>query len=149
MYIKIDDKNRVIMRIVDKFAEGLEHDNVTTFRTDKEPTTANGEMLFFNPQTKTFYTEKVEVTEEQNERANTIANARLQKANALKWLSDNDWKVNKRMLGEWADDDERWIAYLDGRANARADIDEADAILNDYTEVDLPVEEETDGESEQ
>ena len=130
MYIKIDDKNRVILQVKDKFARSFVHDLVTTFRVDAIPTTAQGEVLCFNPETKTFYTEKVEITEEQKERAKTMNEARAKKAKALKWLSDNDWKVNKRMLGEWVEDDERWLTYLADRAKARADIDDADAIQN-------------------
>ena len=53
-----------------------------------------------------------------------------QRAYALKWLADNDWKVNKHLLGEWADDDDRWLAYLAGREKARSDYDAAEAVLN-------------------
>lgn len=130
MYIKINEKNRVVMQIVDKFAEGMEVDNKTTFRAETVPSAERGEVLCFNPETKTFYTEKVEVTEEQKAKAKARADARRQKENALKWLADNDWKVNKRTLGEWAEDDERWLAYLADRAKARTAIDEAETILN-------------------
>lgn len=130
MYFKINEKNRVIFQITGKFAEGLECDNVTSFKVDTIPSVERDELLCYNAETKTFYTEKVEVTEEQKEKAKARATAIKQKEAALKWLADNDWKVNKRMLGEWAEDDERWIAYLADRAKARADIDNADAILN-------------------
>lgn len=131
MYIKIDENKRVIMQIKDKFAEGLEADNKTTFRTASGLfPMKNDEVLYYDAETDTFHTEKVEYTEEQKERAKTIAKARAKKNAALAWLADNDWKVNKRMLGEWAEDDERWVAYLADRAKARADIDEADAVLN-------------------
>ena len=53
-----------------------------------------------------------------------------QKETALQWLADNDWKVNKRTVSEWAEDDPRWLEYLTGRAKARAQYDEAVAILN-------------------
>mgnify|MGYP007068808791 CR=1 FL=1 len=36
------------------------------------------------------------------------------------WLKANDWKVNKFVLGEWAEDDPRWIEYLTTRAEKRA-----------------------------
>ena len=132
MYIKIDENNRVIMQIVDKFAEGLEADNVTTFKVKGvEVTPASGdEYLCFDPVMKVFYTEKVEITEEQIAKAKTIAKANEKKAKALAWLAENDWKINKRMLGEWAEDDERWVTYLADRAKARAEIDEAEAVLN-------------------
>ena len=43
----------------------------------------------------------------------------------LQWFADNDWKVNKRALGEWAEDDERWIAYLKERQAHREAYDRA------------------------
>lgn len=134
MYIKINDKNRVIMQVKDEFTKGLTVDNKTTFKTDKEPTTEKGAVLHYHPKADTFYHEKVEITEEQKERAKTIAEARAKKAKALKWLADNDWKVNKRSLGEWEETDERWLAYLADRAKARADIDEAEVVLVSKTE---------------
>ena len=129
MYIKIDENNRVIMQIVDKFAEGLEVDNKTTFRVMgvEITTTERDEYRCYDPVVNTCYTEKVEYTEEQIAKAKAISEARAKKAKALAWLAENDWKVNKRMLGEWAEDDERWIAYLADRAKARAEIDEAEA----------------------
>jgi hypothetical protein len=131
MYIKIDENKRVIMQIADKFAEGLEVDNKTTFRTASGLfPMKNDEVLYYNPETDTFHTEKVEYTEEQIAKAKAIAEARAKKAKALAWLAENDWKVNKRMLGEWAEDDERWVTYIADRAKARAEIDEADAVLN-------------------
>jgi hypothetical protein len=75
MYIKIDEKNRVVLQIADKFAEGMEHDNVTTFRVETVPSAERGEILCFNPETKTFYTEKKpEPTEEQKEKAKAKEN---------------------------------------------------------------------------
>ena len=38
-----------------------------------------------------------------------------------KWLKANDWKVNKVFLGEWAEDDSRWLEYLEQRAIVRAE----------------------------
>jgi hypothetical protein len=32
------------------------------------------------------------------------------------WLKENDYKVNKHLLGEYQDDDERWIEYLQERS---------------------------------
>ena len=126
MYFKIDEKNRVILQIADEFADGLEIDNVTTFTTDTIPSAEHDETLYYNPESNTFYTKKVEITEKQRSKAE--ANAK--KENAMKWLAENDWKINKRTLGEWAEDDERWTAYLADRAKVRADIDEAEAVLN-------------------
>lgn len=45
-----------------------------------------------------------------------------------KWLDDNDWKVNKIVIGEWKTDDERWLAYLEERAIKRARQDELNGI---------------------
>lgn len=41
-----------------------------------------------------------------------------------KWLADNDWKVNKIVVGEWQRDDVRWIDYLNERENKRNLMDE-------------------------
>ena len=131
MFFKIDEKNRVVLQIADKYANGFEVDNITTFRTESKPIVERGEVLYYNADTETFYTEKHEVTEEQKEKAKARATAREKRANALRWLTDNDWKVNKRMLGEWAEDDERWLTYLAERAKVRAEYDEATAALNE------------------
>lgn len=41
-----------------------------------------------------------------------------------KWLKDNDWKVNKIVIGEWQVSDERWIDYLNNRFDKRKRRDE-------------------------
>ena len=132
MYIKIDDKNRVVLQIVDKFAEHLTADNETTFKvTTALPTLEKDEILYYNPETKSYYCEKKpEPTEEQIAEAKAISEANAKKAKALKWLTDNDWKVNKVFIGEWTYTDPRWLEYLEQRDQVRADIDAAEAILN-------------------
>ena len=125
MYIKIDDKNKVVAQIVDKFAQNLIVDNKTTFKTSNPPVTGKNEVLYFNPTTFSFYTEKVVVTEEQKARMEERKVKNVKKQEALKWLSDNDWKVNKRLLGEWSETDDRWLQYLAERAKMRAQYDEA------------------------
>ena len=131
MYIKIDDKNRVIMQIKDKFAEGLKVDNKFTFRTVHDLiSVTNDEVLYYNPETDTFRVEKVEYTEEQIAKAKAMSEASTKKAKALAWLAENDWKCNKIIRGEWTADDPRWIEYLEGAAKARQEQDEANAILN-------------------
>lgn len=40
------------------------------------------------------------------------------------WLDKNDWKINKRMLNEWSETDERWLNYLNERFDKRARRDE-------------------------
>ena len=131
MYIKIDENKRVVCRVFGKAAENLEADGVTSFKVESEPIIEANEILCYNPETAEFYTEKMpKPSEAMKARAKARAEAQRRKADALKWLADNDWKVNKHLLGEWADDDERWLAYLAGRKKARADHDAAEAALN-------------------
>ena len=47
-----------------------------------------------------------------------------------KWFSDNDWIVNKIVVGEWATNDERWLNYLAERKVKRARQDELLLIIN-------------------
>lgn len=126
MYFKIDENNRVVVKVFGKAAEALEADNVTSFKVESEPTVEANEILYYNPENAEFYTEQMpEPTEEMKARAVEMGEAQKKKANALKWLSDNDWKVNKRVLGEWAETDERWVEYLEQRKAVRADYDSA------------------------
>ncbi len=129
MYIKIDSKNRVIMQIKDPFAEGLTVDDVTSFKVDCIPEVNGNERLCFDADTRSFYAETVVVTEEQKEKAEARRLAEQKKAAALQWLTDNDWKVNKHTLGEWVDDDPRWLEYLSERAKRRVEHEEAEQIL--------------------
>ena len=130
MYIKIDENNRVVMKVTDKFAKDLTVDNATSFLVKTVPAVKSGEVLCFNANIKAFYTESVSVTDEQKEQAKARVTAMRQKENALKWLVDNDWKCNKIIRGEWTTDDPRWIEYLEGATKARQEQDEANAILN-------------------
>jgi hypothetical protein len=41
-----------------------------------------------------------------------------------KWFLDNDYKVNKVIIGEWQDTDPRWIKYKKERSIKRARQDE-------------------------
>ena len=47
-----------------------------------------------------------------------------------KWFSDNDWIVNKIVVGEWTTNDERWINYLAERQVKRKRQDELLLIVN-------------------
>lgn len=47
-----------------------------------------------------------------------------------KWFSDNDWIVNKIVVGEWTTNDERWLNYLAERKVKRARQDELLLIIN-------------------
>lgn len=127
--IEITDKYRVCRAYPKK--EGTEADNVKTFEVESIPQIEENSTVYFNPNTKQFRQIPIKEQKEIPENVRVRIEAQAKKDAALKWLADNDWKVNKRTLGEWAEDDERWLAYLEGRAKARADIDAADAVLND------------------
>ncbi len=130
MVIELGYDNKVRRMYIPKENEDVKVDNIKTFEVETFPDVDENTALYFNPETKEFYTKPRRKVKPVSDEVKVRLEAQEQKANALKWLSDNDWKVNKRALGEWAEDDERWIAYLEGRAKARAAIDEADAVLN-------------------
>ena len=132
MIIGINSNQEVVFS-ADGAIQG-EADNKSTFHVDSKPEVEVGKVLCFNPETKTFYHKDRPPVDEESvkERQAKLAERRAaeQKKNAaLKWLEENDWKINKHTLGEWGDTDERWIAYLDGRQKAREDYDEAVAAL--------------------
>lgn len=60
-----------------------------------------------------------------------IACAKEELMQIKSWLSDNDWKVNKIVIGEWDSDDIRWEEYLNERALKRARQDELNELLNE------------------
>lgn len=39
------------------------------------------------------------------------------------WFVENDWKVNKIVIGEWKTDDTRWARYLSVRESVRKEQD--------------------------
>ena len=47
-----------------------------------------------------------------------------------KWFSDNDWVVNKIVVGEWTADDERCLNYLAERQVKRKRQEELLLIIN-------------------
>lgn len=47
----------------------------------------------------------------------------------MNWLSENDWKVNKTFIGEWALDDQRWVDYLLERNIKRKRLDEINLLI--------------------
>lgn len=131
MIITINDKQEVTS-IFEGF--GVDADNVTTFDVSEAPAREAGKIACFDPVAKAYYTKDRPLVDVEAVKARIAKNAarkeaQTQKAAALKWLTDNDWKVNKRALGEWAEDDTRWVAYLEGRAQARANYDAAIAAL--------------------
>lgn len=130
MFIKINKKQEVVFTASGVVADILTADNETTFAVDTIPERKNGKVLCFNPETAEFYfTERPKIDEETRKarqaKVKEHKEKAAKKAEALKWLADNDWKINKRVLGEWAEDDERWLAYLEDRAKMRAQYDEA------------------------
>lgn len=130
MIIKINKENKVIYKASGKAFENVKADNVKTFIVDCAPPVSESEELYFNPERLEFYTEEKPIsTNPSRERIIAVREAKKNRKDALQWLADNDWKVNKRVLGEWTEDDERWKAYLDDRAKVRAKFDEAEAIL--------------------
>ena len=131
MIITINEKQEVIA-VYD--GAGVTPNSVTSFEVNTLPEREAGKALCFDPELGCFYSrerEPVDVEARRAAQAKTAERraAQAKKTAALKWLADNDWKVNKHLLGEWADNDPRWIEYLAGREQARKDYDEAEAIL--------------------
>ena len=65
-----------------------------------------------------------------NEQQKTLILAKEELWEIQKWFSDNDWIVNKIVVGEWSTDDERWINYLAERQVKRKRQDELLLIVN-------------------
>lgn len=133
MIIGINEKQEVTF-----VAEGANEDVLDgemSYKVDSVPSADLGKKLCFDPESETFY--QKEYTEAEKASMSAARSmflkkekARQDKEKALAWLSENDWKINKHVLGEWIDTDERWLAYIKERAKVRAAIDEADLILN-------------------
>ncbi len=65
-----------------------------------------------------------------DEKQKTLILAKEELWEIQKWFSDNDWIVNKIVVGEWTTDDERWLNYLAERKIKRARQDELLLIVN-------------------
>jgi hypothetical protein len=52
-----------------------------------------------------------------------------EKKDILQWLADNDWKVNKVVVGEWEKEDPRWIEYISERQAKRNRLDDINKVL--------------------
>jgi len=52
-----------------------------------------------------------------------------EQADILQWLADNDWKVNKFVVGEWTKEDPRWIEYLNQRQIKRNRLEQIESVL--------------------
>ena len=48
------------------------------------------------------------------------------------WFSQNDWKPNKIITGEWLETDERWLEYKQERAIKRARQDELNNLIGTF-----------------
>lgn len=59
-----------------------------------------------------------------------ISQTKKELSEIQKWFIDNDWKINKIVIGEWTKDDERWTTYLEERQIKRNRQDELNQILN-------------------
>lgn len=132
MIIKINKNQEIIST-----SSGLiiTADNIISFEVDCVPQHKDGKIICFNPETREFYYKdrpaiEPEVIKARQELAQKHRKAEEQKAYCLKWLADNDWKINKRMLGEWVEGDERWVQYLAERKLIREQYDAAEAVLN-------------------
>ena len=134
MIIGINQTHEIIFRASGTAESMVTVDDVTYFRVDSIPTVGANETLLFHPEEKAFYrVERAPMDAESAEAAKArvqayAASKKTQEA-VLKWLSENDWKVNKHALGEWTDDDPRWLAYLTERAEKRAAYEQAEQAL--------------------
>ena len=65
-----------------------------------------------------------------DEQQKTLILAKEELYEIQKWFSDNDWIVNKIVVGEWTTNDERWLNYLAERQVKRKRQDELLLIIN-------------------
>ena len=130
MILKINKQNRVVFACRDNTKSKLIADGEYVFEVEAIPEFDESKFLFYNPESQEFYTEDKPTPSADVLKRKKIEEAKTKKEKALKWLADNDWKVNKRTLGEWAETDDRWIEYLADRKKARSDYDEAVSVLN-------------------
>ena len=130
MVIRINEKNEVTAIYRGEMAKAMTADNERYFDVDNIPEVEGNKVLCFDPETREFSTKERVIDEAKAEEYRNRMEAQQKKANALKWLADNDWKVNKHVLGEWTDRDSRWLEYLAGREKARRDIDQVEYIIN-------------------
>lgn len=98
------------------------------FEVENYPDITENEVLYFNPKTLTFYTKDKDTSLKEE----SLYYAKKKKQEALVWLEQNDWKVNKHSLGEWTDEDSRWQFYLKGRKIMRDQIDEANKVIKQF-----------------
>jgi hypothetical protein len=61
---------------------------------------------------------------DEEKQAKAKHDALHEKDEILKWLADNDWKVNKVVVGEWEKEDHRWVEYIAQRQAKRKRLEE-------------------------
>lgn len=134
MIIEINAQGEIVAQATGLAAQGLSANGKTMFEVDAIPQKEKGCVLCFDPETGSYYQKEkllpdLETRRAAAKKAAAIRLAEQKRQAALNWLAENDWKINKRLLGEWSEEDARWQAYLCDRARARAEIDAAAAVL--------------------
>jgi hypothetical protein len=99
------------MPIDDETQEPKTEDGVVY--VDSIPAVPVGHDLYFDG---TAFTTKPNTNHEQ---AKLRAELQSELDNIDRWLYENDWKVNKVVIGEWSKDDARWEEYLAERTKKR------------------------------
>lgn len=59
-----------------------------------------------------------------------LDNYRIEMDSIQEWLAANDYRVNKFLLGEYTENDERWISYKSERAVKLARYNELETLIN-------------------
>ena len=70
------------------------------------------------------YLKQKELAKQEKIKALHIKALRKELKQIQDWFTENDWKINKVVIGEWAKDDYRWLDYLQERKEKRARQDE-------------------------
>ena len=134
MIIRINEQKEVMMVAQGSFCDAIEVDGQTSFRVEAVPQAGAGERLCFDPVERCFFTKSCEqvdakVVQARVEKRRAAMEACRRQEEIREWLRAHDWMVNKRLLGEWAEDDARWLSYLEERRIKRAEYDQALAVI--------------------
>ena len=73
--------------------------------------------------------QNLKVPKEVYLKGKTLPALRKEKQQHLDWLADNDYRVNKYILGEYQDNDPAWVQYKADRATKIARINEIEGLL--------------------
>jgi hypothetical protein len=70
---------------------------------------------------------------DKKEQDKVVAKAKIieEQQEILKWLQDNDWIINKVFLGEWQEDDTRFVEYKKQRLLKRKRLEEINLALGE------------------